>query len=184
MPTRRPTAPDARPTRLRLAELAILALLIVIFIGFVIDKVWELRAAAERLAVIRTVNAIRSSLGTEAMQRAIAGETASLASLHHGNPMTLVDDKPPGYLGRLNKPDPAQIPGYQWYFDTDRKVLVYRVANSDHFASSLAGVPRIRFQLQASYRDRNGNGRFDRGVEGLEGLNLVGLEDYHWKMRE
>ena len=209
---KRQTAPDAGPSRLRLAELGIMGAVILVFFGFVIEKVWELRAAAERLAVIQTVNAIRSSLGTEAMTQAIEGHTESLAALHHANPITLLtgkqDDKapadddgrpsaervarryavqgsgpPPGYIGELDDPDPATIDGYQWYFDTSDQVLVYRVANDGYFSTTLAGVPRIRFQLQATYQDRNGNGRFDRAEDALERLNLEDLEDYHWDLQ-
>lgn len=186
-----------------------MAAVILVFFGFVIGKVWELRAAAERLAVEQTVNAIRWSLGTEALTEAIAGRTRPLAALHHANPMELLDTDeggtagndgqtagraeaqartmsgpkpPPGYIGELDDPDPATIDGYQWYFDRSRGILVYRVANDGYFTSDLAGAPRIRFQLRAKYRDRNGNGRFDPDSETLERLDLIALDTYRWDL--
>lgn len=175
--------PGTRPSRLRLAELAVIAALVLTLIGVVVHKVWETRAAAERVAVMQTVAALRMGLGHTVAARTARGGLAELAGLHRSNPVALLDEPPAGYLGARDDPDPAAIGGYHWYFDRRERALVYRVANGERFQGGPPGPARIRLQLRVSYRDRNGNGRFDAGAETVNGIRLVALEDYRWRTR-
>ena len=173
--------PGSRPSRLRLAELAVIAVLVLTLVGVVIQKVWETRAAAERVAVLQTVGALRSALGIAIASRTAQGGLKGLAGLHQSNPIDLLEEPPAGYLGEKDDPDPAAIGGYHWYFDRGERVLVYRVANADRFEGGPPGPARIRLQLRASFTDRNGNGRYDPASETVGGLRLVVLDDYEWR---
>ncbi|HKJ76699.1 MAG TPA: hypothetical protein VKA64_05805 [Gammaproteobacteria bacterium] len=173
--------PGSRPSRLRLAELAVIAVLILTLIGVVIQKVWETRVAAERVAVLQTIGALRAALGITVATRTARGGLAALGPLHRSNPLDLLDKPPSGYLGEKDDPDPATIGGYHWYFDRRERVLVYRVANSGRFEGGPPGPARIRLQLRTSFADRNGNGRYDPASERIDGIRLVVLDDYRWR---
>ena len=174
--------PGSRPSRLRLVELAVIAGLVFALIGVVVQKVWETRAAAERVSVMQTIAGIRAALGATVAARTAKGGIAALTGLHEANPVALLKDPPGGYLGELDDPDPAGISGYHWYFDRDRRVLVYRVGNPEHFEGGPPGPARIRLQLQVVFADRNGNGRYDPDSERAEGVRLAALDPYRWRV--
>lgn len=163
-------------------ELLVITILILIFIVMVINRVWPLRIAAERVSMEHMLGTLNSALGIEMVARASHGGLAHMADLEGSNPMNLLDEPPANYIGELQTPEPENIDGYSWYFDRTRKILVYRVANDDYFETELPGPARARFQLRLHYRDSNNNQRYDPGIDTLAALRLEALESYHWKI--
>lgn len=161
------------------------ALLLSVFIVIVIDRVLTLRIAAERNGVEHLVGTLRSALGLEVVVRLTKGKgLEDLQYLDGVNPVLLLDWPPVNYLGELDRPDPAEVPGYSWYFDTARKLLVYRVEHGEYLESALPGPARIRFAVRFDFDDRNGDGVFNPGEETVRGVSLVPAEPYRWKTME
>jgi hypothetical protein len=165
----------------RLLEWAALVGLIAILAGVLVQRVWALRVDAERVAMATVLANLRQAIGIELGLRAARDGLRSVGELDGADPMDLLPKPPMNYRGALAHPDPARIDGYQWYFETGSRTLVYRVANAQAFDTPLPGPARARFRLKLRYGDRNGNGRFDYGIDELQGLNLVPLERYHWR---
>jgi len=166
-----------------LGQLALVTLLILIFIVIATQRIWELRIVAEQTHVIHTVGALQSAVGIQVMERVLRGGLDSVASMEHADPMDYLDpDRRPRNHQRLDSPlPPEQMTPRQWYYDPQQGILVYRVAHGEYLETELPGPPRIRFQLQLRYEDRNGNGRYDPDSESLGGVNLVTLEPYGWR---
>lgn len=167
----------------RLGQLVVVTLLILIFIVIATHRIWELRIVAEQTHVIHTVGALQSAVGIQVMERVLRDGLNSVAGMEHADPMDYLDpDRRPPNHQRLDGPlPPEQMVPRQWYYEPQQGILVYRVAHGDYLETELPGPPRIRFQLQLRYEDRNGNGRYDPDGESLGGVNLVALEPYGWR---
>lgn len=164
----------------RLFRLLILAILILIFITVAISKIWELRIAAERVGVLQTYGSLQSAVGIKVSERVIHEGIGALVALDRSNPMQLLDPPPVNYLGEFPSREAPLAPGI-WYFDTEQKLLVYRVRFSDYFSSDNSHYPDLaRYQLRLDYRDRNNNQRFDPTFDNITGLSLQPLDNYRW----
>ncbi len=176
-------SPPARHHGATRLELAITLTLIGVFAVVTLQRIWAFNRLAEPLAVEQMVGTARSALAIEVARRALDEGLGPVAELEGSNPLRLMERIPFTYEGELRDVDPATIPGFRWYFDLDRQLLVYRVGNGERLISSLQGPPRIRFRVIASYDDTNANGRFD-GDENLYGLDLQPVEPFAWRPLE
>ncbi len=163
-----------------LTELVTMICLILIFIWIAAEKIWELRVAAERTGVASTIGTLRSALGMQVAGRAVKQGIPAVIALEGSNPMDLLRVPPPNYIGELANVDPASVGGGRWYFDLDKRVLIYRVQFEEGFSSSLTGPARIRLAIRVAYDDTDGNGRFDPGRDQLRNVSLHLLEPYRW----
>ena len=145
-----------------------------------IARMLALQAEAERVAMDTVVGTLRSALGMKVAESLVRHETAKLAVLEGSNPMERLAELPPNYMGEFEAPRPGEIADGNWYFDRADKTLVYVVRNSTHFSGGTANPPRARFAVRLVYDDKNGNGRFDSGVDAVEGLRLSPTEPYQW----
>lgn len=169
-----------RTQEARLFRLVILAILILIFISVAISKIWELRIAAERVGVLQTLGSLRSAVGIKVSELVIHDGITAIGKLHHSNPMQLWSPPPINYLGEFSTSDAPLEPGI-WYFDTDQKLLVYRVRFIDYFSSDNLQYPNLaRYQLRLNYRDSNNNQQFDPYIDEPKGLFLQPLDSYRW----
>lgn len=163
-----------------LLELVVVIIIISILLAIAAERLLKIRAQAERAAVTRAVGNMRSALGMALAKDIANGDWPAIAALEGSNPVALMTRIPGNYLGVVRDPDPTQIAGMHWYFDSGARSLVYRIQYARGFRSPLPGPPRLRFRIEAQYRDRNGNGRFDPRVDNFEGLDLVPLEHVAW----
>lgn len=163
-----------------LLQLGVMILLIVVLIIFASRQIWALRGTAERTGVAHLIGTLQSALGNEMAVRVIRGGTAALLELEGSNPITLLKAPPANYGGALDHPDPASIPGNQWYFDRHDGTLVYRIAYDEGFESPLTGPSRIRLRVVARFVDGNRNGQLDHPAETLTGMGLVPIDPYRW----
>ncbi|MFA5529279.1 MAG: hypothetical protein WDA11_01295 [Thiohalomonadaceae bacterium] len=67
---------------------------------------------------------------------------------------------------------------YHWYFEPTSGALTYRVGNADELITTLPPPARIRFRVQLTYTDREGNGRFDPASDVITRLDIAPLEAY------
>lgn len=173
--------PGSRRRELKLLELVVVVSLIVVFIYVAIDRMLVLRVAAERVAMERVVSALKSAAMLELAQHIMRGKPINAARMEAANPMDWLARPPGNYLGALDGPDPARIPGGKWYFDTRSHLLIYRVANGAYFQSALPGPARVEFKVVLAYTDVNGNGRYDPAVDKLGAIRIVPVSPYHWR---
>lgn len=175
-------AGPGRPSRgFSLLELVIVVCAIALLAVLAIERLWAMRVDAERVAMEQVVNNLRGALGIKVANYLAKGDLAGIRALEGSNPVDRLSEAPTNYLGALADPDPASIAAGSWYYDLASHALVYRVRNAEHFVSSLGAPARARFAVALVYEDRNRNGRFDQGVDTLEGVRLMPLEPYAWR---
>lgn len=155
--------------------IVIVSLLAVIAIA----RLLALQVDAERVGMETVAGTLRSALGMAVAEAIVQQDLRRLEPLEGSNPMERLAETPTNYLGALGSPDPASLPDGHWYFDNGAGELVYLVRNGAYF-SGTANPPRARFAIQLVYGDRNGNGRFDSGIDKVEGLRLTPVEPYRW----
>lgn len=148
------------------------AVLIGIFVWVAAERISVLRMEAERVAVEHAIGTLKHALGVEAFRRAAADGLAGVVALDGSNPMALLERPPRGYLGeRAGAASAAAAPG-SWHFDTGRGALVYRA----RFPEAFPGGEREQvYRVQFRFRDHDGNGQFDPGVDGVQALELAPL---------
>lgn len=180
-PARAPAGRDLTRTRgFTLLELTVVVVIVALLVVIAIERLLAIQADAERVMMETVVGTLRSALGMKVAESLVKHETAKLPLLEGSNPMDRLAELPPNYLGALDRPDPGTLEDGHWYFDISSRTLVYLVRHKARFEGGLADPPRARFKVQVVYADRNGNGRYDAGVDAVEGLRLAPVEPYRW----
>jgi len=165
-----------------LFELVVVIVIISILGLFAIDRIFALRAAAERAAVKQLVGTIKSALGLEVARLALNGNMAGVAKLNKTNPILLLSQAPENYINKLSDDSHTTRTGI-WHFDKKQKALIYNVTYAENFKTTLHGTPRIRYQIKLVYNDRNKNRRFDMRTDSIGGLNFIPLEKFNWNIK-
>ena len=163
-----------------LLELVVAVVLIALLVVIAIGRLLALQADAERVTMEAVVGTLRSALGMKVAESIVRYELNGLADLEGSNPMERLAELPVNYLGEIEKPDPDRLADGNWYFDRSERTLVYLVRNKTHFSGGVANPPRARFAIRVAYSDKNRNGRYDAGVDAVEGLRLSPIEPYQW----
>ena len=155
--------------------------LVAVLVLFALDRFVVVRMEAERVAMERVVQALRAAALEHALHSRASGERLNAPDLLGSNPMVWLARPPPNYLGEWAGPDPAAIPGGQWYFDSRSNWLVYRVEHEAYFDTALPGAARIRFKLDVANADTNGDGRLLPSMDEGQGLKIEALDHYAWR---
>ena len=163
-----------------LLELVLVITIIGLLFTVAIDRLLILKVEAERAAMQQIIGSLRSAMSIQVAKKISSGNIDKLAEMAGANPMDWLSEKPDNYIGFKDEPDPADIKGYTWYFDSYNKWLVYRVSNSQYFSSPLKGTARARFKVNFDYTDTNENGDFDPNIDEIHGLTLKSVEPYTW----
>jgi len=166
----------ARQKGFTLLELVMVIVVIAILATVALDRFWSLQVAAERAMIQQVTGNIRSALGMEVARFALDGRVGELPQLDGSNPMLLLAQTPVGYLGEVS-PDSAEITEASWYFDPNSQTLNYRVSYGENFDSHLEQPALLRWRIHLIYQDHNHNQQLDPGIDAINGLNLVRLEN-------
>ncbi len=169
-----------RTAAVTLLELVVVIVLIAVLTTVAAQRLLVLRAEAERAALGQMLGSLRAAVSLRMLTLISGGREEELPGLAGSNPMELLADPPHRYLGALDAPDPAAIPPGHWYFDRDAGVLVYRVRYAERFESELADPPRAAFRVELVFEDRNGDGRYQPGLDGTSGTRLARVAEYRW----
>jgi prepilin-type N-terminal cleavage/methylation domain-containing protein len=172
-----------RPRGFSLLELVIVIVIISVLLVLAISRLLALQVDAERVTMQTVVGTLRSAIGIKVAEDIVKMDIADLRSYQGANPMKLLAQLPPNYLGELDGADPASLEDGNWYFDKRAGMLVYLVRNKGYFMGGQPNPPRARFVMRLIYSDKNGNGVFDPGVDSIEGLSLDPVEPYSWSRR-
>ncbi len=163
-----------------LLELIIVIVIISLLLVVAISRLLALQVDAERVAMETVLGTLRSAIGIKVAEHIVRQDIKGLAVLENSNPMDRLAEPPANYLGALDHPDLKALADGHWYFDTRDRVLVYLVRNKSYFSGGLSDPPRARFAVRLVYTDRNGNGRYDREGDTIEGVRLAPVEPYSW----
>jgi len=163
-----------------LLELVIVIVIVSVLLVVAVDKLLALQVDAERVAMEQVAGVVRSGLGIKVAESIVRNDMRAIAALEGSNPMDRLAQLPVNYLGELEASDVGSQKDGNWYFDTRERVLVYLVRNKSFFQGGVGDPPRARFAIRVVYTDRNSNGRYDHGVDSLEGVRLAVLEPYRW----
>ncbi len=161
-------------------ELIVVIIIISILLSFAIGRLLSLQVDAERVAMETVAGTLRSAIGIKVAETIVRQEIRELSALEYSNPMDRLAEVPANYLGALDHPDPRTLEDGNWYFDKRDNVLVYLVRNKGFFEGGMQDPARARFTIRLVYTDRNGNGRYDTGIDSVEGLKLAVVEPYRW----
>ena len=157
-----------------------MVIIIISIIGLVaVNRFWQWSVVAERASLQTVVGALRTALGLETTRLAMRQQLDKLPGYVDTNPMDLLAQAPHTYVGEV-KNEKQPVEDGSWYFDSSNRLLVYRLKYTDGFSTTLKGPPRIRYRIKLVYTDNNHNGRYDRNVDDLGGLDLVPNEAYRW----
>lgn len=163
-----------------LLELTVVVIIVSFLAVIAIGRLMAIQVDAERVSMETVVGTLRSALGMAVAESIVHHELPHLQALERSNPMERLAQTPKNYLGVLDNPDPASLEDEHWYFDRSTGELVYLVRNRAYFSGGAANPPRAEFVIQLVYRDRNGNGRYDNGIDSIEGLRLAPVKPYRW----
>ncbi len=161
-----------------LLELVVVVIIIGILFVIAANKLLALQATAERAAMMNVLGTLRSAIGMDIADHIVRQDIDGLVAQRGGNPMDWLAQTPHNYAGEST--DPAKMQAGLWYFDPQKRALVYRVEHAEHFSTSLPGPARARFRIELAYDDNNANGRYDAGRDTVYGLRLAEMEPYRW----
>jgi len=164
-----------------LLETLLVLVMVAVLVLVALDRFMVLRVEAERVAMAGVVQALRVAVLERALHGMASGKRRNASELQGSNPMVWLDRPPMNYLGELSGPDPANIPGGQWYFDSASQLLVYRVDYESYFDSLLPGAARARFKVDLASADTDRDGRSETGMDEVQGLAVEAVEPYTWR---
>ncbi|QKT03650.1 hypothetical protein HUS23_07405 [Ectothiorhodospiraceae bacterium 2226] len=179
-----PLLTDLARRQLTRLELALVAMVFGALVYGGHQRLDALGAQAEEVALQVTINNLRTALLVEALVAHAQGDIARIPALAGSDPMQLMQTGPrhpllgpaePGapprrHLGTLHDADPAAVDGGLWYFDGDRRELVYRVRHAHYFESEAEGPARVRLRVEVA------------DGEGVHGVRLRTLDAYRWNL--
>ncbi|VAW92079.1 hypothetical protein MNBD_GAMMA22-2336 [hydrothermal vent metagenome] len=164
-----------------LLEIIIVIIIISILFTLALNHLFKWRIAAEQTSIKKLTSEMRDALKLEVSSYYAKGQLQGILKLVGTNPLNYTIEKPNAYLGEKNSPNLGKMQAGEWLYDTSKNLLIYRVRYPDYFVTNLTGIKRIELKISLVYADINNNGKFNFGLDGLEGLRLVSTEQYSWK---
>jgi prepilin-type N-terminal cleavage/methylation domain-containing protein len=159
-----------------LIELVVVIIIISGLLYFAFARLLKLEVQAERAALQQVIGILNSAIAMTISKHIADGDIPSLRNYIDSNPMDLLAQTPPNYLGSFEGAPPQPGKGAYWYFDRHRHSLVYVTGSPEYFSSEGPENDRTGFKLVAVYDDNRGN----KPVVALAGLRLAATAPYHW----
>jgi type II secretory pathway pseudopilin PulG len=108
-----------------LVELAIVALIISLLAGVLLQRLAYYQEEAARAGSELLLANMRSALHSKALSAAMRGSVAELAELDGANPINFLERLPDNYDGEIDGLAAKEVPPGRWYFDRGQRKLVY-----------------------------------------------------------
>jgi len=130
-----------------LLELVVVICLVAIFASVALDRFLRYQEIAEKAAMEATVGAMRSAAALQASARILHGGLDSVLLLADENPIEWLATPPPGYRGALYEAGTAGIPRGSWFFDLQKKELVYLPQRTKFFTPAPDGRLEVHYKV-------------------------------------
>jgi hypothetical protein len=128
-------------------EIAVVAIVMSILAGFLLQRLVSYQAQAELAAVERVAAIIRTALTLESAQLRVRGKGDQVALLADRNPMELLMEKRENYLGEFFSPDLRTLEKGNWLYDRKDKSLVYLLNNGKTFPTGMPNLLKFKVKL-------------------------------------
>lgn len=159
-----------------LFELLVCLALIGVFMLVFLERVLYYQEYAEKTAMDMTVANIRTGLRYRVADLMLANRMSEIPTLADENPMNWLAGKPDNYLGERASALAANPDG-MWYFDQQKRELVYTVNNRRHFLPSAYGDFAVRFRAMRLKAPVAVSGS---RATGETWVTLALVSDYRW----
>ena len=163
-----------------LLELVVVIAIISTLVAVAINRLLPYIDEAERVAVLSVEGQLRSTLMMEAAQRIVRGQSASLSELEGANPVKFLLEPPKNYVGERLQREIEQSPTRRWYYEQDRRRLVYRLGEPFGLPVHDESAEDPAFEVRVAFADSNGNGVFEAQREELYGVRLQRVAGMTW----
>lgn len=171
--------PGRRQQGFTLIELVVVIIIISSLLYFAFERLLKLEVQAERSSMQLVIGNINSAIGMLISQHILDSDIPGLHKYIDSNPMDLLAQTPPAYLGSFAGRPHGLGKGVHWYYDRTDRVLVYVTGSPRYFVSDGPNKSVTELKIVPVYDDNNHNGRFDTG-DILVGLKLAATAPYHW----
>lgn len=168
-------------TGFSLIELIVVIVVVSLLAALLANRLAYYQELAEKVVMEQTVQAMRSGLQMNIATLLLNGKEGEIPQLSDQNPVRFLVEPPLGYAGELADPDAYKsLPRRSWYFDTDRREMVYLVDQDSHFRPGPDQVKWARFQVVVQYSIPTGSAseRWELGA-----ATVVSRNGFSWVMR-
>ncbi len=162
-----------------LLELIVVITIIVILMGFFMNRMMFYQEQAEKTAMEQVTGVIQSALVMQYGQIMTRGKLSDVAALAQDNPMNLLQKKPRNYSGEFYDPTPQTVVPGNWMFDLKSRDLIYVVGDSNYFKPGKDGRKWIRFHVVLSYTTSR-LPSLQSAPDELTGIVFEPAEPYSW----
>jgi hypothetical protein len=146
-------------------RLLIIVILVATLWLFFFNYTNKISIATEKASIQQTKNIINSTLAVVFATYVVKGEMDRLNELNGGNPFEYLekyDLLPATYQGEIGAENKKfSVPG--WYYDGLNGLALYKTFHDDKV---------YYFILELDYRDVDGSGRFESGIDEYRRLNF------------
>jgi hypothetical protein len=152
------------PGALKFRLIAIVILILIFMLTF-LSYTNRISASFERTSVQQTKNIINSTLAVVFATYTVKGEMDRLNEVNGGNPFDYLEvygQVPTTYQGEIDVDD-LKVDRSGWYYDRTKGHALYKALYDDQVYT---------FTINLEYRDINGSGEFEAGVDEFQFLSF------------
>lgn len=168
--------PARRSRGLTLLEFVVCFAIVLVFVGVLLERLTFYQEAAEKAAMEFTVSTLKRALQIRVGTPLAEHRQVDFAAVVQENPVSWLETPMSGYRGEFGPAEAQLLPPGSWYFDRERRELVYLVDNGRYFAPDRAGKKRVRLHVRV-VKAQAGARNVDATVIGLQ---FVPVEPYRW----
>ncbi len=162
-----------------LLELVVVIVIIGVLLVVAVNRLFPYLDEAERVSVLSIESQLKNTLVMEAAQRIVRGQSSTIGELEQVNPMSLLLQAPDNYIGE-RRAAADSLPERRWYFDSERKRLVYRIGEPYTPAARDKHWNNPEFEVRVIFQDRDADGVFSPTKDELYGVRLLRMAGSEW----
>jgi len=169
-----------RQRGLTLLEFTLIAIIVSVLIAFALERIAAVRVHMERAAIEYNVARMREVLALEFAERVVNNRLGRLPEGRALNPLAH-EGVVANYTGTRELPPAGRREPGRWYYDRAIDNVVYVPRYPEAIEWPDAGPRLLRWRTVPRWKDVDGDGEFDRGVDRLIGLELVRQDGAAWR---
>ena len=161
-----------------LFELIVVVCIVALMAGILLNRLRVYEEGAEKAAMQQTAAAIKSALQMRVAAYMISGRDNEIENLRNENPTKWLQENPASYAGEFYADAYARIRPGSWYFDLNRRELIYVINLGDNFKPGPDGRKWVRYRVRIGYEDMPEQGGGTRKV--LSSVGFAPVQPYVW----